>query len=198
VTGFLKKVVLATIIIALGFALIAVVSILTGGFGVRFCLYFLFGLLAGTLAAVINLFIMTYCTDIALNRGKKLMTVIGLVIRMVVYAAVFCGVFYLFGRDEYSAGLTAGIGAGLGFLTSLIAIMWVNAALPMFRARRAARRTGSKPPEYIYEEVLRDGNGRIRYLLVGSQSFDIWRGNRHYVTHKKFRKLHELRRAEAI
>jgi hypothetical protein len=198
VTEFKKKVLRTTIYIAAIFIFVAMIPLYSGILPWRYWKLYTVGVAFGTIASAVNFLIMSYCTQLTIEKGSKVLPAAGLLLRMVVYAGVFIGVFLYFGHDVYIEGLFSGIGAVLGFLTYLIAILWINAVYPAIKARRAARRTGNKKPEYIYEETSRDRNGRIRYVFVSSQSFDVWRGNKHYVTHKKFRKLHELRRAKDV
>ncbi|MDR0817333.1 MAG: hypothetical protein LBN35_01700 [Clostridiales Family XIII bacterium] len=193
-TEFRRKVLRSAFLTAAFFAVVAIVPFWAGGFPVAFWLVFVCGITAGTLSSVVNFYIMAHFAELALSRGKSILSAVGLLLRMVIYAGVFIGMFYLFGREVYNQGLAAGIGTALGFLTSLLAIVWVNAVLPMIRARREARRTGGAA-EYIYDDEPRNKYGQRRYVLVSAPSSDIWRGDRHYITHKKFRILHELKRA---
>lgn len=196
---FRKKVLRVTVYIAAIIALITMIAMYAGAYPREHWELFMIGLFAGTFASAINLFIMTYFAELAVNKGKGALSAVGLLLRVIIYAGVFLGVFYICGKSGYYYGLSGGIGAAIGFLTYLLAIIWINGLYPMLRARRAdrkAKRAGARG-EYIYDDAPIDASGHRRYVLVRSQSFDIWRGNKHYVTHKKFRILHEIKRAKA-
>jgi MFS family permease len=179
-------------------ALIALAPALLGGLGFRYWSIFFFGLMAGTFASFINLYIMTYFTELSLQKGKKLLAFVGMLARMVIYIGVLVGALYLFGRHEYSEGLACGIGAACGFLTYLIAIIWTNGIAPARRRRRerkVLKKTGGSE-RYIYDDKPRYVNGIRRHVVIRKHSFDVWHGSKHYITHKKFRILHEIRRVE--
>ena len=134
------------------------------------------GLAAGTVASLLAFLIMVAGADKSVSRGNRMISVFAYIFRVMIYAAAIIPMTLLFGN----AGC---LGAGLGLLTWIGAVIWHNALIPIMQARRVKNRG------YAYVEFPRNSRGESRYLLIRSYSLDMWQGGRHFVTHRKFRLL---------
>jgi len=150
-------------------------------FGLSALLYAWIGLAAGAAASLTTFLILVYGTDKMLSTGNKLIPVLAYVLRVVIYGAAVLFVTLKFG---YAACL----GSGLGLLSWIGAVIWHNAIPAVIEARRKRTAKGLTPCT-AYVDYPHNARGELRHLLIRSYSIDIWRGNKHYVTHRKFRLL---------
>jgi hypothetical protein len=111
------------------------------------------------------------------------------VFRMLLYLAVFFAM-------TAGLGLWAGVGAAAGCLTGPVSVL-VQAFLVPKIASAARRGTGATSigadREYIYEENIRGEDGRLRYVFLKGSLYEMYAGGRVYATHRRFRRLKEIR-----
>jgi hypothetical protein len=138
------------------------------------------GLLLGTAASILNFFIMSFAAERVLSTGRNGATFSGFFLRLAVYG----GAFYL---SAVRISLIAGLGTGLGFLTAIIAVLYLNGLSPILRARRGGKATERGAAEY--EEALYDADGNRRYVFVKTFTTTRYVNGRTFVTHKRFRRL---------
>ena len=174
-----KKIVIKVLIIigAMAVILIPVLPVL----GLSALLRSWLGLAVGAAASLVTFLILMYGADKMLTTGKRIVPVLAYVVRVIIYGAAVLFVTLKFG---YAACL----GAGLGLLSWAIAVIWHNAVPALVETRR--KKAAKKQlicTEYI--DYPYDARGNLRYLLIRSYSIDIWRGGKHYITHRKFKLL---------
>jgi len=146
-------------------------------------LYAWIGLACGGVASLLAFFVLIYGSERVFENGKRLIAVFSLIIRIGIYGAAV-----LFATLQF--GYPGCAGAGLGLLSWALAVIWQNALIPMWQARKLRlSNTAVACASYEYVEFPRDSYGNPRYLFIRSHSMDIWSGGKHYVTHRKFRLL---------
>ena len=147
------------------------------------------GLCIGFLVSILCFLIMNVVTERVLNTGKGGMVIPGLLLRIFLYG----GAFYL---TAVRISLLSGLGAGLGFLTAILSVLFLRGVRPMVRHRRARKAAeadgltvgqGAGGPGWKYENAGHDGDGTRRFVLIRAFSMERYRGGRTYVTHRRFR-----------
>ena len=108
--------------------IIAVIAEIISLFILGIDFIFAAGLLIGTVVAVVNFFIMSICTEISLEKKKPLVTIIGTLLRYVLYGISFTPTLL------YSYKM--GIACGMGFFTIQISIMFLFVILPSLKRMR--------------------------------------------------------------
>jgi cell division protein FtsW (lipid II flippase) len=96
-------------------ALCGFLSMLFVGVKPLFCL----GLFIGTAVSVINVCMLAWFTELSVNKGNRFLPGLGLLLRMVIYAAAFAITLLLLGSECVT-------GTAIGFVTVYAAIFFVN------------------------------------------------------------------------
>ncbi|MDR0519014.1 MAG: hypothetical protein LBG82_03060 [Clostridiales Family XIII bacterium] len=149
----------------------------------------------GVGAAVLNFFIVYRIAMSAPASGGKSIAYIIPFAKIFVYAGVMLSAVLL-------AGLWSGVGAAAGCLSGPAAVIVSGMAVPQARRRRASRRGMAHggqgaSEEYIYEEHIRAADGSLRYVFAKGAYLQSYSGGRSYMTHRRFRKLKEIRAKDA-
>jgi hypothetical protein len=157
---------------------------------------FAVGLLCGVGTAVLNLAITYRLTDFAAKTGNKSIVYIAPFAKIIIYVAAMFAAAAMF-------GLWGAIGAALGCLAGPVAVIAAGVAAPWARRRIATERgldtaDADGSFEYIYEEHIRSGDGSLRYVFARGAYIQSYSGGRCYVTHRRFRKLKEVRPKNAF
>jgi hypothetical protein len=108
--------------------LCVVASFPIGGLKPYFCL----GLLIGTLISILNVCLMTLITEISVQKENKFLPALGLLLRVIIYAAAFLVTLLYFGFE-------GGLGTAIGFLTVYVAIIYINAVDLRIAKKKAAK-----------------------------------------------------------
>jgi hypothetical protein len=127
------------------------------------------------------------------------------VFRMLLYLAVFFAM-------TVGLGLWAGVGAAAGCLTGPVSVLVQAFLVPKIASAVRSAVHGRKfgagavpagadgtaadtgaDREYIYEENIRGGDGRLRYVFLKGSLYEMYAGGRVYATHRRFRLLKEIR-----
>jgi hypothetical protein len=146
------------------------------------------GLLCGAGASAAGFVVVYRCTERALAARRVGVAFTGLGLRLVIYLVVMAAATALF-------GMWSGIGAAAGCLVCPAAIIVQVVALPKLRTLRG-RAPDDDELQYVYEPHIRDADGALRYVFVRGSSRERASKGRVYVTHRRFRKLAAIRRAQ--
>jgi len=158
-------------------------------------MFFGAGLLCGAGAAIAGFALTCLFTERAAKTGRPGLAFAGIGIKFIVYFGVMAIMTITF-------GLWAGVGTAAGCFTGPIAIIAAGVILPGIKRRVSAARgsagadSGSER-EYIYEEHIRAHDGSLRYVFMRGAYLQSYSGGRSYVTHRRFRKLKEIRAKSA-
>ena len=149
-------------------ALIAeIISLFVFGPGILFP----YGLVLGVCAALVNMGILSFSIDRAIALGKKGPVNVGLIVRIIIYAAAF----FISART----GHISGIGTAIGFILPKLAMQIEFNFLPWFR-----RKTGREPePVFVTDKQSKIFDKEPRFVLYNK--------GRMYVTHRKYRKVRQ-------
>jgi hypothetical protein len=156
---------------------------------------FVGGLILGTAVSILNISFLTIFTVRALSCGRSAITVIGFVLRVLIYGVSF-------GFSLLAMGNMAALGTACGFVMAYAALFYLNGVKPRLFAgsvrRKITKKTLETQPacagfDYVYANAIRDADGKRRYVLVKNFSMTKYRGGKTYVTYKQFRKLKEVR-----
>ena len=143
-------------------------------------LLFAMGASLGSAVSIFNYLIMATTTERMAETGKRGIFFLGFLLRLALYGAAFYfAVFRL--------SLWAGLGCGIGFLTSIIAVIILNAIIPIIKNKRKKPADAGQEPEY--EEPETDDEGNKRFVFIKDYSTVRYSGGRNIVTHKRFKKL---------
>jgi ABC-type spermidine/putrescine transport system permease subunit II len=116
--------------------LCALISLPIIGLNPVFC----FSLLIGTAISILNVCLMVLLTEIAVKNGNRFLPMLGMLLRVVIYAAAFLIALM-------QLGYPGGLGTAIGFLTVYIAIFYLNAVdikLAKRRQRKAQETAASE------------------------------------------------------
>ena len=138
------------------------------------------GLFIGGVVSIINYLIMAATTERMAETGKRGIFFLGFLLRLALY-----GVSFYF--TVFWISLISGLGCGLGFLSSIISVMILNAIVPIIRNKR--RKRSGADEEFAYEEPETDDEGNKRFVFIKDYSTTRYSGGRNIVTHKRFKKL---------
>ncbi|MDR1953854.1 MAG: hypothetical protein LBQ21_05185 [Clostridiales Family XIII bacterium] len=156
---------------------------------------FVGGLILGTAVSILNISFLASFTVRALSCGRSSVTVVGFAFRTLIYGVSF-------GFSLIVMGNTAALGTAIGFVMAYAALFYLCGVKPRLFAERARRKNAIKTLatqpasagfDYLYENAIRNADGKRRYVLVKNFSMTKYRGGTTYVTHKQFRKLKEIR-----
>jgi hypothetical protein len=149
------------------------------------------GLLCGAGAAIAG-FALTYLSaERATKAGRPGLAFVGIGLKFIVYLGVMAIMTITF-------GIWAGIGVAAGCFTGPVAIIAAGVIVPGIKRKvRAAKglsgADSDSDREYVYEEHIRAHDGSLRYLFKRGAYLQRYSGGRSYVTHRRFRKLKEIR-----
>ncbi len=115
---FQKRIFICSLIIA---AIVQIVSLFILGINFEFTL----GLIVGTGVAIINFFIMSICTEIALEKKRTAISLIGFAGRFILYGTSFALTLI------YSYKM--GTGCAIGFFTVQLSILYLFAIKPSLK-----------------------------------------------------------------
>ncbi|MDR3225052.1 MAG: hypothetical protein LBT52_02000 [Clostridiales Family XIII bacterium] len=180
------------IAVIMGAAVIASLILMSYETGV----FFSAGLACGTGAAIAG-FALTYLsTERAVRSGRAGSAFVVIGLKLIIYL----GVMFIM---TVTLGLWAGVGAAAGCFIGPIAIIAAGVVVPGIRgkvnaARGVAEAGSDVSREYIYEEHIRARDGSLRYVFMRGAYWQCYTGGRSYVTHRRFRKLKEIRVKNAL
>jgi hypothetical protein len=147
------------------------------------------GVAGGVCAAMLNMLMAWRMMDRAVNTGNRKLMPLCFGLRCIVYASVLVGFLAL-------GGTFGALGAAAGCLTGPLATLLAGAVEPALK-RKLRLRKGLSPDEemfeYVYEEHLRREDGSLRYVFVRGHSMARYAGGRSFVTHRRFRRIKEIR-----
>jgi hypothetical protein len=168
---------------------ISILSLILMPFGMW--TFFGIGLLCGAVVAIAG-FALTYLfTERAAKSGRKGAAFAGIGLKFILYLGVMAGMTITF-------GLWAGVGTAAGCFTGPLAIIASAVIVPGIKRKVSAMRGSAgvgaeSDREYVYEEHIRARDGSLRYLFLRGAYLQSYSGGRSYVTHRRFRKLKEIR-----
>jgi hypothetical protein len=147
---------------------------------------FEFGLACG-IGASMAAFALSYrFIERATNAGGKSVAFIGIGLKYFIYLGVMYTMTALF-------GVWPGIGSAVGCLTAPAAVIILNVAVPKLRKLRG-KGSEDECRQYIYESHMRGADGALRYVFMRGAFIEMASGGRIYMTHRRFRRLAEIRR----
>ena len=104
----------------------------------RFSVEYLCGLLAGTLVSLVSFVSLVWMSEKVLNSGQKWLSSVGYLLRLPIYGFIFLFCYKV-------GGIIAGIACLIGFLTGIVAMVYVSGIKTKFSKDRKVR------PEVIEE-----------------------------------------------
>lgn len=137
------------------------------------------GLIAGTGVSALNMSLLAFLAERAIDRRKAALSVVGFALRILIFGGVLSAAAIFFGK-------TTALGVALGFLTVYLAVFLIRFLAPGMFSRK-----GDKF-EYAYAEGGIAAKGQRKFLFIRQYSMTTYRGGRTFMTHRRFRKMKRL------
>jgi hypothetical protein len=162
--------------------IVAIVSLFI--FGAKFDL--LIGLPIGLFVGYISLWLMETFIRLATEKKKSILTVLGMLLRLVLFVAIFLPALLF--RGYYAAG-----GVAVGFVASYFGLALGIKLLPHFKKLFGEDKNikgkfldSELGPKYEKTESLINSQGNRKYAMIKSFETDKYLHGRRYVTHRRF------------
>jgi hypothetical protein len=186
--GYYIRLVKYILLIALACLIAALPLLVASGMWGRFAV----GLACGAGAAVLNFTITFKLTESAARTGNKSSAYAAPFIKLMIYAGVMFAVAVFL-------GIWPVLGGAAGCLAGPVAISAEGVIVPKiaYKVRNAKGSASAPSPqvEYIYENYIRSESGVRRHVFIRGHYIEKLSGGRNYISHRRFRKLKEVRAA---